>query len=35
VPLPEGFQPRETTVRVLDRADGKLLGMRVLHVNAK
>jgi hypothetical protein len=35
VPLPEGFQPRETTVRVLDRVDGKLLGMRVLHVNAK
>lgn len=32
VPLPDGFQPRETTIRLLDRVDGKLLGMRVMHV---
>ncbi|WP_280152698.1 hypothetical protein [Piscinibacter sp. XHJ-5] len=32
VPLPDGFQPRETTIRVLDRVDGKLLGMRVMLV---
>jgi hypothetical protein len=32
VPLPEGFSPRETTIKVLDRPDGKLLGMRVMHV---
>lgn len=29
-PLPEGFRPRQTTVRVLDRSAGELLGMRVL-----
>jgi len=32
VSLPEGFQPRQTTIRVLDRAGGKLLGMRVMLV---
>lgn len=32
LPLPEGFTPRQTTVNVRDRADGKLLGMRVMHV---
>ena len=32
VPLPDGFSPRETTIKVLDRPDGKLLGMRVMHV---
>jgi hypothetical protein len=32
LPLPEGFQPRETTIKLLDRIDGKLLGMRVMHV---
>ncbi|MEO6031810.1 MAG: hypothetical protein ABIP61_07910, partial [Burkholderiaceae bacterium] len=32
LPLPDGFQPRQATVRVLDRVDGKLLGMRVLYV---
>lgn len=32
VPLPEGFKPRQTTVRVLDRAAGTPLGMRVLLV---
>ena len=30
--LPEGFQPRQTTIHVLDRAGGKLLGMRVMLV---
>lgn len=34
VDLPEGFLPRETTVKVMDRPDGKLLGMRVLLVTA-
>ena len=32
VPLPEGFKPRQTTVRVLDRTAGTPLGMRVLLV---
>lgn len=32
VPLPEGFRPRQATVNVLDRPDGRLLGMRVLYV---
>jgi hypothetical protein len=30
--LPEGFRPRQATVNVLDRPDGRLLGMRVLYV---
>ncbi|CAD5375173.1 conserved hypothetical protein [Rubrivivax sp. A210] len=33
LPLPEGFTPRQATVRVLERAGGGQLGMRVLHVN--
>ena len=32
LPLPEGFRPRQATVRVLDRDGGKALGMRVLRV---
>lgn len=32
LPLPEGFDPRQATVHVLDRPEGKLLGMRVLVV---
>lgn len=32
LPLPEDFRPRQTTVQVLDRSAGKLLGMRVLYV---
>jgi len=28
--LPDGFRPRQTTVQVLDRIGGKLLGMRIL-----
>lgn len=32
VPLPEGFKPRQATVTVLDRGDGKRLGMRTFTV---
>lgn len=32
VALPEGFRPKQATVNVLDRAEGRLLGMRVLYV---
>jgi hypothetical protein len=32
LPLPEGFKPRQTTINVLDRVDGKRMGMRVMHV---
>ena len=31
--LPEGFKPRQATVQVLDRVNGKQLGMRVFVVN--
>lgn len=32
LPLPDGFKPREATVNVLDRVDGKRYGMRVVYV---
>lgn len=32
VALPDGFAPRLATIQVLDRPDGKLLGMRVMNV---
>lgn len=32
VALPEGFRPRQATINVLDRPDGKSLGMRVMYV---
>ncbi len=32
-PLPQGFKPRQATVQMLDRANGKQLGMRVFVVN--
>jgi hypothetical protein len=32
LPLPEGFSPRQTTIHVLDRPDGKRYGMRVIRV---
>ena len=32
VPLPAGFRPRQTTVRIVDRPQGQLLGQRVLVV---
>ena len=31
-PLPQGFRPQQTTIQVLDRVGGKLLGMRVMYV---
>jgi hypothetical protein len=30
--LPDGFDPRQATIHVLDRPEGKLLGMRVINV---
>jgi hypothetical protein len=32
LPLPDGFDPRQATINVLDRPDGRLLGMRVINV---
>jgi multidrug efflux pump subunit AcrA (membrane-fusion protein) len=32
LPLPEGFRPRQATINVLDRPDGRSLGMRVMYV---
>lgn len=32
MPLPEGYKPRQATINVLDRVDGKLLGKRVINV---
>jgi hypothetical protein len=32
LPMPGGFMPREATIRVLDRIDGKPFGMRVIFV---
>jgi len=32
LPLPDGVRPRQATIQVLDRAGGKLLGMRVILV---
>jgi hypothetical protein len=32
VVLPDGFRARQATVQVLDRPEGKLLGMRVIYV---
>jgi hypothetical protein len=31
-PLPPGFKPRQTTIQVLDKVGGKLVGMRVINV---
>jgi hypothetical protein len=33
LPLPAGFRPRQATVRVLDKPDGRQLGMRILLVD--
>jgi hypothetical protein len=33
VALPDAFNPRQTTIQVLDRVGGKLLGMRVMLVS--
>ena len=32
LPLPQGFTPRRTTINVLDKVGGKLVGMRVMNV---
>jgi hypothetical protein len=32
LPLPQGFTPRQTTINVLDKVGGKLMGMRVMNV---
>ena len=32
LPLPQGFTPRQTTINVLDKVGGKLVGMRVMNV---
>ena len=32
LPLPAGFKPRQTTIRVLDKVGGKLMGLRVINV---
>jgi len=31
--LPEAFNPKQTTIQVLDKVGGKLLGMRVMYVS--
>ena len=33
LPLPQGFKPRRTTIHILDKVGGKLMGMRVMNVN--
>ncbi len=33
LPLPQGFKPRQTTIHVLDKAGGKLMGLRVMNIN--
>jgi hypothetical protein len=33
LPLPQGFKPRRTTIHVLDKAGGKIVGMRVMNVD--
>jgi hypothetical protein len=33
LPLPQGFKPRQTTIHVLDKVGGKLMGLRVMKVN--
>ena len=33
VPLPQGFRPRQTTIHVLDKVGGKVMGQRVINVD--
>ncbi len=33
LPLPSGFKPRQTTIHILDKVGGKLMGQRVINVN--
>jgi len=32
LPLPQGFRPRQTTIHVLDKVGGRLMGQRVINV---
>ncbi|HEX2542429.1 MAG TPA: hypothetical protein VHM00_15265 [Caldimonas sp.] len=32
LPLPQGFKPRQTTIHVLDKVGGRLMGMRVINL---
>ena len=32
LPLPQGFKPRQTTIQILDKVGGKLMGLRVINV---
>lgn len=32
LPLPQGFKPRQTTIQVLDKVGGKVMGLRVINV---
>jgi hypothetical protein len=32
LPLPQGLKPRQTTIQILDKVGGKLMGMRVMNV---
>ncbi len=32
LPLPQGFKPRQTTIQVLDKVGGRLMGLRVINV---
>ena len=32
LPLPQGFKPRQTTIQVLDKVGGKLVGSRVMNM---
>jgi len=32
LPLPQGFKPRQTTIHILDKVGGKLMGLRVINV---
>jgi hypothetical protein len=33
LPLPQGFKPRRTTIHVLDKVGGKVVGMRVMNID--
>ena len=32
VPLPQGFKPHQTTIHVLDKVGGKLMGLRIINL---
>jgi hypothetical protein len=33
LPMPQGFKPRQTTIHVLDKVGGKLMGLRVINIS--